>query len=329
MRAFFATLALLAPVLASASTEIVLYSSRTEPLIRPVLDAYQKASGNTVRLVTDSAEGLIEKIAAEGDKTPADVLMTVDVGNLSEAHKRGLLSPLKSKIITKNVPSALRDSDGHWVAVSRRMRTIFYNPTKVKPEELSTYEALAEPKWKKRLCLRTSKKVYNQSLVAMMIADLGEQKAEETVRGWVANLATDVFPDDTKMLEAIAAGQCDVGIANTYYFGRLQKKDPAINIRPFWPNQKGRGVHVNVSGVGVVKNSTKKAEAQKFIEWMTTPEAQKVFAELGMEYPVGAQVEQDPIVRAWGTFKTDPTPLVRVRELQPVAVRLMDRVGYR
>jgi iron(III) transport system substrate-binding protein len=324
----FSFLALIAPTLASASADLVVYSSRSEPLIRPVLEAYQKVSGNTLRLVTDSAEGLIERIAAEGEKTSADVLMTVDVGNLSEARARGILSPMRSQAIEKNVPISLRDESGHWVAVSRRMRTIFYNPSKVNPQDLSTYESLAGARWKKRLCLRSSKKVYNQSLVALMIADLGEQKTEEVVRGWISNLATDVFPDDTKLLEAIASGRCDVGIANSYYFGRLEKKNPAISVRPFWPNQSGRGVHVNISGAAIVKNSSNKIEAQKFIEWLLTPEAQKIFAETGMEYPVVSSVSLDPVLRSWGQFKSDPTPLTRVRELQPVAVRLMDRVGY-
>ena len=209
-----------------ADEEVVVYSARNEQLIKPMFDAYTKETGVKIKFITDKEGPLMQRLKVEGENTPADLLLTVDAGNLWQAAQEGLLSPVKSKILSSNIPSYLRDPGNQWFGLSVRARTLVYNTQKLKPSELSTYEDLADPKWKGRLCLRTSKKVYNQSLVAMMIAEHGEVKTEQIVRGWVANLATDVFPDDTKLMEAIAAGQCDVGIANTYYYGRLIEKSP-------------------------------------------------------------------------------------------------------
>ncbi|MDD3449954.1 MAG: extracellular solute-binding protein, partial [Gammaproteobacteria bacterium] len=191
------------------------------------------------------------------------------------------------------------------------------------------YEALADPAWKGRLCLRTSKKVYNQSLVAMMIARLGEERAEAVVRGWVANLATAPFSNDTQVMEAIAAGQCDVGIVNTYYFGRLQKKEPGIRLALFWPNQAESGVHVNVSGAGITRHAKHREAAGKLLEWLASAEAQGLFASLNMEYPVNPAVAPDPAVAAWGGFGADPANVAEAGRLQARAVMLMDRAGYR
>jgi iron(III) transport system substrate-binding protein len=210
-----------------------------------------------------------------------------------------------------------------------RARTIVYSTERVKPEELSTYEDLASPKWKGRLCLRTSKKVYNQSLVAMMIARLGEAKTEQVVKGWVGNLATNVFSNDTKVMEAIAAGQCDVGIANTYYFGRLQKKRPDIALALFWPNQAESGVHVNISGAGVTAHAKHREAAVRLLEWLSSRDAQGMFASLNMEYPANPEVAPDPAVAAWGEFKGDTINVAEAGRLQTKAVMLMDRAGYR
>ena len=185
--------------------ELVVYSARNEQLIKPLFDLYKKETGVDIKFVTDKEGPLMQKLKTEGSNSPADILLTVDAGNLWLASHEGLLKSVKSKVLTKNIPKHLRDPNNTWFAMSVRARTIFYNTNKVKAEELSTYEDLATAKWNKRLCLRTSNKVYNQSLVAMMIAELGEKKTEEVVAGWVKNLATEVFPDDTKLLER---GQC-------------------------------------------------------------------------------------------------------------------------
>jgi len=210
-----------------------------------------------------------------------------------------------------------------------RARTIVYNTKALKPADLSTYEDLASPKWKGKLCLRTSKKVYNQSLVAMMIAEKGEAETEKIVRGWVANLATDVFPDDTKLMEAIAAGQCDVGIVNTYYYGRLLEKKPDLALALFWPNQQTTGVHVNVSGAGVVKHARNVKGSVQMLEWFSSEQGQKMFADLNLEYPANPAYKPDPLVANWGSFKQNLINVAKAGELQAAAVRLMDRARYK
>lgn len=314
---------------AAAAEELVVYSARNEQLIKPLFDAYTTETGVAIKFITDKEGPLLQRLKAEGSNTPADILLTVDAGNLWQAREMGLLKPVQSKTLAKNVPAHLRDPQGHWFGLSVRARTIVYNTTRIKPGELTTYEDLAEANWKGRLCLRTSKKVYNQSLVAMMIAEHGAAKTEQIVRGWVANLATDVFPDDTKMMEAIAAGQCDVGIANTYYYGRLMEKQPQLPLKLFWPNQKGSGVHVNVSGAGVTTHAKHEKAAIAFIEWLASEKAQNLFADVNLEYPVNPAVKPDAVVAAWGKFKQNPLNLSKAGELQTEAVKLMDRAGYK
>jgi iron(III) transport system substrate-binding protein len=333
MKRFTAMLCASATMLGFASSafaeEVVVYSARNEQLIKPLFDAYTKQTGVTVKFITDKEGPLMERLKAEGANTPADVLVTVDAGNLWQAANMGLLREINSSVLNSNIPAHLRDPKHQWFGLSVRARTIFYNTKKVKPADLSTYEALAEPQWKGRLCLRTSKKVYNQSLTAMMIEEHGAAKTEQIIKGWVANLATDVFPDDTKMLEAIAAGQCDVGIANTYYFGRLIEKKPTLPVAVFWANQKNNGVHVNVSGAGVTKYAKNPQGGQKLIEWLSTDKAQNLFTDLDMEYPANPAVKADPLLQSWGSFRPNPINVAKAGELQGEAVKLMDRAGYK
>ncbi|HYD81152.1 MAG TPA: Fe(3+) ABC transporter substrate-binding protein [Paucimonas sp.] len=324
-----ASAALIGFASSAMAEEVVVYSARNEQLIKPLFDAYTKQTGVNVKFVTDKEGPLLERLKAEGANTPADVLITVDAGNLWQAANQGLLQTVNSAVLNANIPAHLRDPKNQWFGLSVRARTIFFNTQKVKPGELSTYEDLAAPKWKGRLCLRTSKKVYNQSLVAMMIEEHGAAKAEQIVKGWVGNLATDVFPDDTKMLEAIGAGQCDVGIANTYYYGRLMTKSPNLPIGIFWANQNGKGVHVNVSGAGVTKHAKNAAGAQKLIEWLSTDKAQNLFTDLDMEYPANPAIKPDPKLVSWGTFKQNLINVTKAGELQAEAVKLMDRAGYK
>jgi iron(III) transport system substrate-binding protein len=332
MRLFLLTIlsvVLAFPVTAVAKGEVVVYSARNEHLIKPLFDRFTEETGIEVSYITDKEGPLLQRLKAEGKRTPADVLMTVDAGNLWHAAETGVLASIDSPTLIANVPSNLRDREGRWFGLSERARSIIYSTERVDPSELSTYEALADPKWKGRLCLRTSKKVYNQSLVATMIARLGEEKTEEIVRGWVANLAAAPFSNDTKTIEAVAAGQCDVAIVNTYYFGRLQKKDPSLKLAFFWPNQDSSGVHVNVSGAGVTMHAKNPENAQKLIEWLSSPVAQADFAGLNAEYPVNPNVEPIPLVKAWGDFKADKLNVAEAGRLQTAAIRLMDRAGYR
>jgi iron(III) transport system substrate-binding protein len=255
-------------------------------------------------------------------------LITVDAGNLWQAKQEGLLQAAESKTLTDNIPAHLRDPENQWFGLSIRARTVVYNKLKLKPAELSTYEGLADSKWKGKLCLRTSKKVYNQSLVAMLIAQKGEAEAERIVKGWVANLGAPVFSNDVQVMDAIVAGQCEVGLVNTYYFGRLMKKKPDLPLALFWPNQDGTGVHVNVSGAGIVKNAKHPKEALALLEWLSSAKAQEVFAGSNLEYPANPAVKPDPAVAAWGSFKQSTINVSQAGQLQAAAIKLMDRAGY-
>jgi iron(III) transport system substrate-binding protein len=314
---------------ASHAEQVVVYSARIEQLIKPMFDAFTKESGIAVKFVTDKEGALLARLKAEGKNTPADMLITVDAGNLWEAAREGLLQPVESKVLESNIPAHLRDPENQWFGLSVRARTIIYNTQRVKPSDLSTYEALADPKWKGRLCLRTSKKVYNQSLVAMMIAELGEAKTEQIIKGWVANLATDPLSDETKAMEFVAAGKCDVTLANTYYYGRLMEKKPSLPLAIFWPNQEGSGVHVNISGAGVTRHAKSAPAAIKLLEFLSSEKAQNLFADVNLEYPVNPNVPVDPVVAAWGSFKQNPINVKKAGELQAEAVKLMDRAGYK
>jgi iron(III) transport system substrate-binding protein len=315
--------------LTALSAEVVVYSARNEQLIKPLFDRYTQETGVNVRYITDKAGPLLQRLEAEGRRTPADMLITVDAGNLWHAAENGVLAEISSPILEANVPANLRDPQGRWFGLSERARTLVYSTDRVRPQDLSSYEDLADPKWRGRLCLRTSKKVYNQSLVAALIARLGEEQAEQVVRGWVENLAVAPFSNDTKAMQAVAAGQCDVTIVNTYYFGRLQKQQPDIKLGIFWPNQDSSGVHINVSGAGVTRHAKHPQAAQALLEWLTSEAAQADFAGLNMEYPVNPKVTPDATVSAWGEFKADTLNVNEAGRLQSAAIRLMDRAGYR
>lgn len=324
-------LALTLPVApgAYAADELVVYSARNEQLIKPLFDAYQKETGTHIKFLTSKEGPLLERLKAEGARTPADILMTVDAGNLWQAAQSGLLAKVDSKILNENIPAHLRDPDGQWVGLSVRARTIVYNTKKVKPEDLSSYEALGDAKWQGRLCLRSSKKVYNQSMVAMMIAHNGEAKTEAVVKSWVKNLTTKPFSDDENLLDAMAAGQCDVGIVNSYYFGRVKRKTPDAPLGIFWANQTSNGVHVNVSGAGVTKHAKHHDAAVKFLEWLSSDKAQSLFADANLEFPANSKVVPAPLVASWGPFKQDAINLAEAGKLQAKAVMLMDRAGYK
>ena len=314
--------------------DLLVYSARKEHLIKPLFDRYTELTGTKINYVTDSEGPLLVRLQTEGKNSPADILMTVDAGNLWHAAEVGVLAPIDSPTLEKNVPAHLRDPAKQWFSLTIRARTLVYATNKLKPSDLSSYEALAGDDWNGRLCLRTSKKVYNQSLVATMIAALGEEQAQQVVTGWVSNLALPPFSNDTKVMEAIAVGQCQVGIVNSYYYGRLMKEKPQLPLALFWPNQQGegaagRGVHVNVSAAGVTRASKHKAEAQQLIEWLTSVEAQQILMDLNQEYPVNTAVPLNAELQAWGEFKADSINVSEAGRLQAEAVKLMDRSGYR
>ena len=309
------TLILSVASLSALAEEVVVYSARNEQLIKPLFDAYTRETGVQIRFITDKEGPLMARLNAEGRNTPADMLLTVDAGNLWQASEEGLLRAVNSKVLEANIPAHLRDPDNEWFGLSVRARTLVYNTNRVKPGELSTYEDLATPKWKGRLCLRTSKKVYNQSLVAMMVYEYGEGKTEDIVKGWVGNLAAPPFADDTKAMESVAAGQCDVTLVNTYYFGRLMEKSPNLPLAIFWPNQNLKdnkaGVHVNISGAGVTRHAKNPQGATRLLEWLSSEKAQNLFADVNLEYPVNPKVAPDKVVAAWGGFKQN---LINMKE---------------
>lgn len=308
---------------------ITVYSSRKEHLIKPLFDRYEEKTGTKVRFITDKAGPLMARLKAEGASTPADILMTVDAGVLWKASEDGLFRTVESPVLESEVPANLRSEKKDWFGLSVRARTIVYSTERVDPSELSTYEALAADDWKGRVCLRTSKKIYNKSLVATMINTLGESSTEEIVKGWVSNLGAPPFSNDTKTMEGVLAGQCDVAIVNTYYYGRLVKKNPDIALAPYWPNQEGRGVHINVSGAGVTQHAKNPTGAQHLLEWLASEEAQGDFAGLNQEYPVNPSVQPSSLVASWGEFKADDINVEAAGRLQASAVKLMDRAGYK
>ena len=319
----------------AAAAEVNIYSYRQEALIKPQLEAFTKATGIKYNLITGSAGGLLERLKNEGANSPADMLFTVDAGRLWRAKEAGVLQPVKSEVLEKQIPAHFRDPDGTWYGLGIRVRAIFYNVDKVKPAELSTYEDLADPKWKGKVLIRSSSNIYNQSLLASLIRYHGVEGAEKWARGVAANFARKPQGGDTDQLKALAVGEGAVAVANNYYYGRLvASKKPADKkvvekIRIFWPNQKGRGAHVNVSGAAVTRSAKNKDEAVKLLEFLVGEEAQKIYAELGHEFPVRDDVETGEIVAAMGPVKMDGLPLAVLGENNPEAIRIFDRVGWR
>lgn len=257
------------------------------------------------------------------------MFMTVDAGNLWYAGSQDLFQPVQTETIKSNIPSHLRDPNGLWTGLSIRARTIVYSTQRVNPSDLSTYADLATNKWKGRLCLRTSKKIYTKSLAASLIYNHGEDKAGDIVSGWVNNLAATPNAKDSHVMNAILAGQCDVGLVNTYYFGRLVAKNPNAPLKLFWANQDTTGVHVNVSGAGITKHASNVAGATKLLEWLSSAKAQVIYGSLNKEYPANQNITSDEVVSAWGSFKQDDMNLAQAGILQAKAVRLMQMKGYK
>ena len=309
--------------------EVNVYSARIEKLVKPAFEAFQARTGIKVNLLTGSEAALIERLKAEGRLSPADILLTVDAGNLWLAQNEGLLQPVSSETLEANVPASLRDPEGYWFGLTVRARTIVYSKERVDALELANYEGLGNPKWRGRLCLRTSKKVYNKSLVATMIAAIGAEKTEMTLEGWMRNDPI-IHDSDGHLLQGIAEGQCDLGLVNTYYLGRKLAENPDYPVGLFWANQEDRGTHVNISGAGIVKNSRNVENGIQLLEFLSSPEAQNLFADDNMEYPVNPAVApSDLLVDWWGSdFKRDSVNVATAGKLQAQAVKMMARVGY-
>ena len=309
--------------------ELTIYTSRQPQLIEPIVEKFSLETGIKVNFLSGNAQELMERIDVEGDNSPADIFMTVDAGVLWQAAERDIFSSTNSKILEENIPPYLRDLENKWFGLSKRARTIVYSNDQFNDNDFSTYEDLADPKWKGKLCLRTSKKVYNRSLMASMIDAYGFEKAKEVVTGWISNLATEVFSNDTNALKAVSSGQCGLTIVNTYYLARLLDDPQYDNLTLFWANQSDRGVHVNISGAGIVKTSKNKQAATLLLEYLSSEKAQDFYASANKEYPVldGAMVHAS--IKDWGEFIEDNINVGKLGSLQKEAVFLAQEVGYK
>jgi iron(III) transport system substrate-binding protein len=315
--------------------EVNVYSERKEALILPLLEKFKAESGISFNLITAKEDELLKRLEAEDRATPADVFITTDAGRLQRAKDAGVLRAVDNPVLKARIPQNLRDQEGYWFGLSQRARIIFYAKDRVDPSELSTYEALSDPRWRERVCIRSSGNIYNQSLVASMIEADGVEKAEAWARGLVANLARKPAGGDTDQLRAAAAGQCDIAVANTYYYGRLASSDKeadqkvASALGVFWPNQADRGAHVNVSGAGITLHAKHPEAAERLLEFLVNAESQTWYGEVNNEYPVVTDAQTSELLKSFGEFKSDSLNLSRLGENNRAAVQLMDRAGWR
>lgn len=316
--------------------EVNVYSGRKENLIKPLLDRFTATTGIKTNLVTAGADKLLTRLKSEGRNTPADVFITVDAGRLYRAKKAGVFASINDEVLNAAVPSHLRDPEGNWVGLSQRARVIFYVKDRVNADDITRYEDLASDQWKRKVCIRGSSNIYNQSLVAAMLAADGPQATEQWAKGLVNNMARPPKGGDRDQIKAAAAGQCDIAIANTYYYGKMltSKKDPAQMkaaqaMGVIWPNQQDRGAHVNISGAGITKHAKNPDNALKLLQFLVSPQSQKWYAEVNFEYPVNAKAEISELVKSWGDFKSDKLNLDVLGKNNAEAVRIMDRTGWK
>ncbi len=327
-------LALILPV-NSYAKEVNVYSARKEQLIKPLLNEFTRVTNIKVNLITSSADALLKKLELEGNNSPADILITTDAGRLHRAKVSNILQPAITPKIQKMVDSNLQDPEHTWLALTTRARVIVYAKDRVKPNELISYEKLADPKWHKRICVRSSNNIYNQSLVASMIFHNGKEVTLEWAKGLVNNFARKPKGGDKDQIKAVAAGQCDIAIVNTYYLGQManssdgSQRYASNKVSVFWPNQADRGAHVNVSGIAITRSAKNKNNAIKLIEFLLSDEAQYWYAEANNEYPVIASAGLSDTLKNWGDFKSDAINLSKLGLLNNDAVKIMDKAGWR
>lgn len=323
-------------VTADESDKVInIYSERKEELIKPLLDRFSETTGIKVNMITAKGDALIKRLEIEGKNSPADILLTTDVARLYRAKSLGLLQPIESDLIKATVPANFRDTESTWFGLSLRARVIVYARNRVDPEDLSSYEALADPEWKGRVCVRSSSNAYNQSLVSSMIVHNGLEITEDWAKGLVDNFARRPKGGDRDQIKAVAVGECDVALVNTYYLGGMLHSDikaekaAAEKVGLFWPNQSGRGAHFNVSGIGVTRSAVHVDAATRLIEFLLNDESQAWYAEANYEYPVKPGIPASATLQAWGDYKADPIKLDQLGQHNAEAVRLMDRAGWK
>ncbi len=313
------------------SKVVNVYSARHYNTDDALYDGFTQKTGIEINIIEGKDSELLERIKSEGDLSPADIFLTVDAGRIGQAETDGLFQPVKSKALEAAVPESLRHPQGLWFGLSKRARIFVYNPNTVKPEQLSTYENLASPEWKGRVCVRSSNNIYNQSLVAWMIEKDGAEKTETWAKGLVGNFVQDPEGGDVPQIRLVAEGKCDVAIANHYYLARLLKskepKDQAViaNVKPFFPQM----THVNISAAGVLAKAPHAANAIQFLEYLASPEAQSFFAEGNNEYPVSEGTKLDPVLQEFGAFEASPVNVSSYGKNNAQAIEIMDRAGWK
>jgi len=322
-------------VAGAACADVNIYSARQEGLIKPQLDAFTAATGIKTNLVTGDAKELVQRLKSEGANSPADLLLTTDAGNLGLAKEAGLFQKVGSATLEQAIPAKYRDPEGHWFGLGVRARPIFYVVGKMDPAKVSTYEALASPDLKGEILVRSSGHIYNQSLLASMIAHHGPEKAEAWAKGVAANLARKPQGGDRDQIRAGAAGEGGVVISNSYYYAQMlasskaEDREAARKLKVAWPNQDGRGTHVNISGGGVVATAKNREHAVALLEYLVSDEAQRIYAERGQEYPVKPGVPPSAELQSLGAFKADDLNLAALGKHNAEAVKIFDRVGWR
>jgi iron(III) transport system substrate-binding protein len=313
---------------------VTLYTHRHYDVDKEIYAAFEKETGIEVNIVKAGADELIQKMEIEGDQSPADLLLTVDAGRLVRAHEKGLLQPITSDVVSGSIPAYLRAEDDSWVGLTKRARVIVYHPDRVDTSKLSTYEALVDPEWKGRILIRSSGNIYNQSLLASIVAHAGEDAAKTWAEGMVTNFARRPKGNDRDQVKAILAGEGDLAVINTYYLGLLrnatdeQSAKAGNAVKIFFPNQDGRGTHVNISGIGLAKYAPHAEAATRLIEYLASKPVQERFASINYEYPANPEAKISEELKSWGSFKEDKLPLTKLGEMYRAAVMTFDVAGW-
>jgi len=315
-------------VYAEEENYVNLVSARQEYLIKPILEEFTKDTGIKVNYTISFGNIMVNMIKLEGEDSEVDAYIANDAGDLYNLQQNGILQSIRSKVLERNIPSHLRDPSKQWYGISMRVRSVIYNTNLVNPSLLQDYKSLGEPRWKNNLSLRTSKKVYNKSMVAMMIAHYGYKETKTIIKSWMKNLSTAPLNDDIKVINALLKNKAEIGIVNSYYLAKMLRDDPKLPIKMHFLGDENNRVHINISGIGVTRYAKRKQNAIKLIEWLSSKKGQQLFANINMEYPVNKRVKAHKILQDWGKFKQMKINVKKAGELRREAVKLMKAVAY-
>jgi iron(III) transport system substrate-binding protein len=315
----------------SIAKDVNVYSYRQPELVKPLFDAFTAETDIKVN-VQFLKKGLVEKLVAEGDRSPADVILTVDISRLNSVVEAGVTQPVASNVLNANIPSEFRDPDNQWFAITSRARIVYASKERVKNGEVTTYEDFADPKWKGRICTRSGTNAYNLALTSAVIANHGETAAKNWLEGVKGNLARKPQGNDRAQVKAIYAGECDISIGNTYYMAKMLSNPDQVawanSVRIVFPKFENGGTHMNVSGIAMTKSAPNKQNALKLMEWLSGDEAQKIYAEANGEYPINPKLSASKLVVSWGEFTPDDTPLIEIAKLRPASLKLTEIVAF-